>query len=149
MTANDIVLKSKTMILTGTIQSGENNFSYWLSKLEPYYTAKTGMKLFPGTLNVHLDQIYELPPETLCLRKEELGGDVSVKIMPCLIFGRKAFILRPYRDNIKNNYDQRVVEIATDVKLRDAYHLEDGDVVRIEVQVDNTDEAYDCEKDLF
>jgi len=59
------------MILTGTVQSGENNFSYWLSKLEPYYTAKTGMKLFPGTLNVHLDQIYELPPGTLCLRKEE------------------------------------------------------------------------------
>src|SRR5262249_28911490 len=85
------------MILTGTVQSGENNFSFWLSKLEPYYTAKTGMKLFHGSLNVHLDQIYELPPETLCLRKEEYGGEVSVRIMPCRIFGRKAFILRPYR----------------------------------------------------
>ena len=122
------------MILTGTVRSGENNFSYWLSKLEPYYTAKTGMKLFPGTLNVHLNRAYELPSDTLCLRKEEYGGEVSVKIMPCRIFGRKAFILRPYRDNVKNNYDKRVLEIATDIKLRDAHHLEDGDLVQIEVQ---------------
>ena len=122
------------MILTGIVRSGENNFSYWLSKLESYYTAKTGMKLFPGTLNVHLNQVYELPSETLCLRKEEYGGEVSVKIMPCRIFGRRAFILRPYRDNVEGNYDKRVLEIATDIRLRDAFHLEEGDVVQIEVQ---------------
>src|SRR5262245_15252359 len=133
------------MILTGTVESGENNFSYWLSKFEFQYTAKTGMKLFPGTLNVHLDQAYELPSETLSLRKEELGGEVSVKIMPCRIFGRRAFILRPYRDNTEDNYDKRAVEIATDIKLRDAYHLKDGDLVRIEVRGANTDEAYNCE----
>ena len=126
------------MVLTGTVESGENNFSYWLAKLEPYYTAKTGMKLFPGTLNVHLNELYELPSETLCLRKEEYGGEVSVKMMPCRIFGRRAFILRPYRDNLEDNYDKRVVEIATDIKLRDAYHLKDGDLVRIEVQGGNT-----------
>jgi len=43
------------MILTGTVRSGENNFSYWLSKLEPYYTAKTGTTSgfwrLPQTLN--------------------------------------------------------------------------------------------------
>ena len=91
------------MILTGTVRSGENNFSYRLSKLEPYYMAKTGMKLSPGTLNVHLNQAYELPSDTICLRKEELGSEVSVKIMPCGAFGRNAFILRPYRDNVENN----------------------------------------------
>ena len=101
--------------------------------LEPYYTAKTGIKLFPGTLNVHLNQVYELPPETLCLRKEEYGGEVSVRIAPCRIFGRKAFILRPYREDSEDRYDKRVLEIATDIKLRDAYQLEDGDVVQIEV----------------
>src|SRR5262245_29991734 len=121
------------MVLTGTVESGENNFSYWLAKLEPYYTAKTGIKLFPGTLNVHLDQAYELSSETLCLKREEYGGEVSVNIMPCRIFGRRAFILRPYRDNQEDNYDKRVVEIAADIKLRDAFHLKDGDVVQIEV----------------
>ena len=127
------------MILLGVVQSGENNFSYWLSKLEPYYTAKTGMKLFPGTLNVHLDKAYESPAETLCLRKEEFGGEVSVKIIPCRIFGREAFILRPYRDGLEDNYDKRVVEIATDIKLRDAYQLKDGDIVQIEVASANSD----------
>jgi CTP-dependent riboflavin kinase len=121
------------VILAGIVQSGENNFSYWLSKLEPYYTAKTAIKLFPGTLNVHLNRVYELPSEALCLRKEEYGGEVSIKIMPCRIFGRKAFILRPYRDNLEDNYDKRVLEIATDIKLRDAYRLKDGDAVQIEV----------------
>jgi hypothetical protein len=81
-----------------------------------------------------LNQAYESPSETLCLRKEECGGEVSVKIMPCRVFGRKAFILRPYRDNLEDNYDRRVQEIATVIKLRDAYHLEDGDLVQIEVQ---------------
>ena len=68
------------------------------------------------------------------MRKEEYGGEVSVKIMPCRIFGRKAFILRPYRDNVEDNCDKRVLEIATDIKLRDAYHPKDGDLVQIEVQ---------------
>jgi len=137
------------MILTGTVESGENNFSYWISKLEPHYTAKTGMKLFPGTLNVHLNQAYELPSETLSLRKEEYGGEVSVKIMPCRIFGRRAFILRPYRDDKENNYDKRVVEIATDIKLRDAYRLEDGDVVQIEVEGGNAEDTFNCETQTF
>ena len=57
-----------------------------------------------------------------------------MKIMPCRVFGRKAFILRPYRDNLEDNYDRRVQEIATVIKLRDTYHLEDGDLVQIEVQ---------------
>src|SRR5262245_21907915 len=55
------------MILTGIVLSGENNFSYCLSKLEPYYTAKTGMRLFPGTLNVHLppDDVMVVGPFTV------------------------------------------------------------------------------------
>jgi riboflavin kinase, archaea type len=126
-------LVSGTMTLTGTVQSGQNNFSYWLLKLESHYTAKTGMKLYPGTLNVHLNRAFEIPPETPCLRKEEYGGEVTVRIAPCRIFGRKAFILRPYRDDVEDHYDKRVIEIATDIKLRDAYHLKDGDTVQVEV----------------
>jgi CTP-dependent riboflavin kinase len=91
------------------------------------------MRFFPGTLNVHLNRAYEIPSETPCLRKEEYGGEVSVLIAPCLIFGRRAFILRPYRDRMEDHYDKRIVEIATDIKLRDAYRLKDGDTVQVEV----------------
>ncbi|PYL34512.1 MAG: hypothetical protein DMF38_08050 [Verrucomicrobia bacterium] len=37
-------------LLRGIVRSGKGNFSFWLAKLESYYTQKTGMKLYPGTL---------------------------------------------------------------------------------------------------
>ena len=44
------------------------------------------------------------------------------------MLGRKAFILRP-----GGHKDDSVLEIATDIKLRDAYKLQDGDIVEVEV----------------
>jgi riboflavin kinase, archaea type len=123
------------MILSGIVRSGKNDFSYWLNLLEPFYTAKTGMKLFPGTLNVHLiDRFYSLPPKVIRLEKEEYDGRVSVSIVPCKIFGRNAFILRTDSDIGKyGDPPEKILEIATDVKLRDVYSLQDGDRISVEV----------------
>lgn len=123
------------MTLRGIVRSGKGDFSYWLEKLESYYTSKTGIKLFPGTLNVHLiDQVYVIPENPLRLEKEEYGGRVSVSIIPCQIFGRTAFILRTDTDPGKfGDKPEQILEIATDVKLRDTYGLKDGDVVEVEV----------------
>ena len=130
------------MTLRGVVRSGKGDFSYWLEKLEPYYTGRTGMKLFPGTLNVHLiDQIYPTPENTLRLEKQEYGGRVSVSIIPCQIFGRDAFILRPDTDRGKfGQPPEAILEIATDVKLREAYDLHDGDYVEVEVEVEGSEE---------
>jgi riboflavin kinase len=123
------------LILRGEIRTGVGNFSFWLHKLEPYYTRKTGMRLFPGTLNVHLTGgSYTTPTNPLRLEKEEYDGRVSVSIVPCKIFGRNAFILRPDTDTGKyGDPPERILEIATDVNLRDTYNLKDGDVVDVEV----------------
>ena len=123
------------MILRGQVRSGKGDFSFWIEKLEPYYTRKTGLKLFPGTLNVHLmNRIYKLPPNCLRLEKDEYGGEVSVSMAPCKIFGRKAFILRTDTDDGKlGDPPEAILEIATDIKLRDAYGLKDGDFVEVEV----------------
>jgi hypothetical protein len=68
-------------LLRGTVRSGKGNFSFWLAKLESYYTQKTGMKLYPGTLNIHLsDAIFPTPKDSIRLEKEEYGGRVSVSI---------------------------------------------------------------------
>lgn len=125
------------MLLQGRVRSGKGDFSYWLAKLEPYYAAKTGMRLYPGTLNVHLiDCAYPTPANVIRLEKEEYGGTVSVSIMPCRILGRKAFILRTDGDDGKlGDPPERIVEIATDVKLRDLYDLHDGDPVNVEGDV--------------
>ena len=80
------------------------------------------------------DALYEFPQQTLRLEKEEYGGSVSVAILPCRIFGRNAFALRP--DSHGGAYGfpkEAIIEIATDVKLRDEYGLSDDDLVEIDL----------------
>ena len=123
------------MRLKGEIRTGKNNFSFWIDKLSDYYQQKTGMIFFPGTLNVHLiDCKYYFPPDCIRLEKEEYAGTVSVSMIPCQIFNRDGWILRTDSDTGKHGYlPEQILEIATDVKLRDEYQLKDGDVIEVEV----------------
>ena len=119
-------------ILKGVVVSGMGNFSFWLEKLESYYTQKTGMRLFPGTLNLRLDQPYSLPADVIRLEKEEYGGTVSVSMVPCRVFDRPAFLLRTDANEAgRGHHPKNVIEIATDIKLRDQYGLQDGDEVEV------------------
>jgi riboflavin kinase len=123
------------MLLRGRVKSGKGDFAYWLKKLESYYTAKTGMRLWPGTLNVHLiEGSFAMPAGAMRLEKEEYGGRVSVSIVRCRVMGREAFILRTDTDEGKHgDPPERILEIATDVGLRETYGLNDGDAVEVEV----------------
>jgi riboflavin kinase len=124
-------------ILRGTVVSGMGNFSYWIEKLHSYYLAKTGMHLFPGTLNVQLPEPYTLPSKALRLEGAEYGGMVSVNIVPCRINGRPAFLLRTdANEQGRGHHPRTIIEIATDVKLRDHFHLTDGSAVEIELPDD-------------
>lgn len=122
-------------ILAGQVVSGVGNFSIWLEKLHDHYLRKTGMHLYPGTLNVQLDEPYSLPKNVLRLEGVEYGGSVSVNLVPCTIFGRPAFLLRTdANEQGRGHHPKTIVEIATDVRLREAYGLRDGDEVEIEIQ---------------
>jgi riboflavin kinase len=119
-------------VLKGTVVSGMGNFSYWLEKLESHYTRKTGIRLFPGTLNLRLEESYSLPAEVIRLEKEEYGGAVSVSMVPCQVFGRSAFLLRTDANEAgQGHHPKNIIEIATDIRLRDAYRLKDGDEVEV------------------
>lgn len=124
------------MKLKGEIRTGKNDFSFWMEKLSSYYTQKTGMNFFPGTLNIHLiDRKYYLPKDCIRLEKEEYGGMVSVSLIKCSIFGRDAYILRTDSDTGKHGYPpEQILEVATDIKLRDKFNLKDGDLVEVEVK---------------
>lgn len=91
------------------------------------------MRLYPGTLNVELSSPYSLPPDAIRLEAHEYGGSVSVSIVPCRIFDRRAFLLRTDQNERGTGHHSRnIIEIATDIRLRDAYQVKDGDSVEVE-----------------
>jgi riboflavin kinase, archaea type len=119
-------------VLTGKVVTGVGNFSFWIAKLQDHYRHKTGLQLFPGTLNIQLDEPFDLPQERTRLEAQEYGGTVSVNIVPCTILGRRGVILRT--DKADSELQSRmIIEVACDVKLRDQHQLRDGDVVEVTV----------------
>jgi riboflavin kinase len=117
----------------GKVTSGLADFGRWIEQLSSFYEQKTGMQLYPGTLNVELPCPYSLPPDVTRLEANEYGGRVSVSIVPCRIFDRRAFLLRTDQNEQGTGHHPRnIIEIATDIRLRDAYQLKDGDWVEIE-----------------
>jgi riboflavin kinase, archaea type len=121
-------------VLIGRVVSAIGDFSYWIEKLQDYYYRKIELRLFPRTLNIELGYHYSLTSEVIRLEKEEYGGTVSVNILPCKIFGRKAVILRTdTNESGQGEHPKNIIEVACEVKLRDQYNLKDGDVVEVEV----------------
>jgi riboflavin kinase len=124
----------KGVVLRGVVRSGLGNFGLWIARLQEYYRAKTGMTLFPGTLNLELAEPFRMPQGALRLEGHEYGGTVSVSLLPCRVFGRRAFILRTdANEQGTGDHPRTLIEIATDVKLRDTYGLEEGDAVDVEL----------------
>ena len=119
-------------VLKGRVVTGVGDFSFWIERLQDHYREKTGMRLFPGTLNIQLDEPFELPRGRARLEAEEYGGTVSVSIVPCKVFGRAAVILRTDKADSEPQ-SRMIVEVACEVKLRERHQLRDGDVVEVEV----------------
>lgn len=119
--------------LRGRVISGRGDFGIWIEGLANFYEQKTGLRLYPGTLNLALPSPYSLPSDVIRLEASEYGGTVSVSLVPCRIFNRTAFLLRTDQNEQGTGHHPRnVIEIATDIRLRDAYRLQDGDFVEIE-----------------
>ncbi|HYL35374.1 MAG TPA: DUF120 domain-containing protein [Bryobacteraceae bacterium] len=119
--------------LRGRVVSGQGDFGTWIERLSKLYEQKTGMLLYPGTLNVELPTPYSLPQKVIRLEAHEYGGRVSVSIVPCRIFERSAFLLRTdQNEEGRGHHSRYVIEIATDIRLRDVHQLQDGDWVEIE-----------------
>ncbi len=121
-------------VLRGKVVSGIGNFSYWIEKLREHYLSKTGMSLFPGTLNVQLEEPYSLPQRVIRLEGQEYGGTVSVNLVPCSIRGKSAFLLRTdANEQERGHHHKTIVVFASDIRLREHFDLNDGDQVEIEI----------------
>jgi riboflavin kinase len=77
----------------GKVVSGRADFGFWIERLSALYERKTGMRLFPGTLNIELPGPYSLPPDVIWLEASEYGGSVSVSIVPCRIFQSSGILI--------------------------------------------------------
>jgi len=84
-----------------------------------------------NTLNIQLDEPFDLPQERARLEAEEYGGTVSVNIVPCTILGRRAVILRTDKADSEPQ-SRMIIEVACEVKLRDQHQLRDGNIVAVE-----------------
>jgi riboflavin kinase, archaea type len=119
--------------LHGKVVSGRANFGQWIERLSDFYEKKTGMRLYPGTLNIELSAPFTLPADVIRLEAHEYGGSVSVSIVPCKIFDRAAFLLRTDQNEQGTGHHLRnIIEIAAEIRLRDAYQLKDGDWVEVQ-----------------
>jgi riboflavin kinase len=58
-------------VLKGKVVTGVGNFSFWIEKLRGHYLNKTGLQLFPSTLNIQLDDPFDLPQERARLEAAE------------------------------------------------------------------------------
>lgn len=121
-------------VLHGHVTSGRGDFAQWIEKYHADNQRLTGLKLYPGTLNLRLGHPYGIPAGSLRLDSQDYGGDVGVYLVPCRVFDRAAFVLRTdANERGDGDHPREVIEIATDIKLRDVFNLTDGDRVRVEI----------------
>lgn len=129
-------------LLCGRVEPGKNDASKWLSLFNPEYSRKLGMPVFPGSLNLRLDQPFDwlaprYQPHIIRFRQEEYGGERDILLLPCVLatLGRRpAFLWTPIHPT-RSVGETNGVEVIADVKLRDTYALTDRSLVEVELTV--------------
>jgi CTP-dependent riboflavin kinase len=125
-------------ILRGRVCSGQNDASRWLDLYNAAYRRKTGMNIYPGSLNLLLEHKFDwrairYEPLIIWFGREEMGGERDILLLPCVLANlgnRRAFL---WTTTNLDWQDAEIIEVITDVGLRDEYNLIDGDLVEVEL----------------
>lgn len=126
--------------LVGRVQSGEKDASRWLLKFNAAYCQKTGMAIFPGSLNLLLPAPFDWyalchAPNRIFFAGHSFGSERDVLLLPCVLSNlqnHRAFLWST-TTAARARGDASVIEIISDVKLRDRYSLSDGTEVVVEL----------------
>lgn len=127
-------------LLAGRVQAGFSNASHWLKLFNAAYSKKLGIPVFPGSLNIALDHVFDwfdarYEAHRIWFGREEYGGERDILLLPCELVSlghRMAFLWTP-TIAATDRRDPWVVEVVSDVNLRDQFGLQDGDMVEIRV----------------
>ncbi len=96
------------------------------------YEKKTGLRFFPGTLNVRLTEDFVIPDDKIFISAEEIttiGHKTDISLVPVKLYSEQAFVLCPHI----SMYDPCVIEIMTTYCIRDKYSLNDSDYIEVEL----------------
>jgi len=127
-------------LLRGRLQPGKGDASHWLRLFNAAYNQKLQMPVYPGSLNLALERTIDwfalrYEAHIIWFGREEYGGERDVLMLPCELVDferRKAFLWTP-TTAARSRPDPWVVELVCEVKLRETYGLQDGDVVAFEL----------------
>jgi CTP-dependent riboflavin kinase len=129
-------------LLRGRLQSGKGDASHWLRVFNAAYSRKLQIPVYPGSLNLALEHTFDwfaarFQPHIIWFGREEYGGERDILLLPCELAdfqGRKAFLWTP-TTAARSRPDPWVVELVCDIELRETYRLQDGDVLTVELPV--------------
>ena len=129
-------------LLRGRVEPGYNDASKWLSLFNAEYSHKLRMPVYPGSLNLRLNQPFDWPatryePNMIRFGQKEYGGERDILMLACVLASlgrRRAFLWTPIHPMLGLG-PADVIEIVADVKLRDAYGLTDGTLVEVELDL--------------
>jgi CTP-dependent riboflavin kinase len=93
--------------------------------------------LVDGTLNVRIAEEYIVKGDSV-ISREECGLGEAIKLKRCVIFGRKAIIMRPEKHETIPGFGhgKTCLELMGCVHFRDTFGLADGSHVTVEVEGD-------------
>ena len=75
-------------LLTGKVQAGFGKASHWLKLFNVAYSEKLGISVFPGSLNIALDHVFDwfdarYEAHRIWFGREEYGGERDILLLPC------------------------------------------------------------------
>ena len=75
-------------LLVGKVQAGFGDASRWLKLFNAAYSEKLGMPVFPGSLNIALDHVFDwfdarYETHRIWFGREEYGGERDILLLPC------------------------------------------------------------------
>lgn len=131
------------MKLQGIVQEGVGDASFWLRKYSSVYRTWTGMTIIPGSLNVHLAAKFDWADASLEPFKKvysliPYGGNRDICLIPCEVYKGgtdKIYGFAWATTHAANDFDYRVLEIITSVRLREVLRLTNGSSVTVDIPV--------------
>jgi CTP-dependent riboflavin kinase len=129
-------------LLAGKVQAGFDEASRWLKFFDAAYSQKLGMPVFPGSLNIALDRVFNwfdarYEAQTIWFGRESTAASATYCRFPAnwsvSIIGKPSRGHRRLRQGIDGIPGSSRSSLT--VNLRNHFGLQDGDVVEIRVPI--------------